>query len=96
MQLFLISIYFSLFIFKFTKSPVWSVDALEQLRWECRDQVYHNLSIWEPQLGRRHGTPPLAILSSLCLNNCTGVGSCENGITFSSPSSILVVLVING
>ncbi|CAG7830632.1 unnamed protein product [Allacma fusca] len=62
-----------------TKSTAWISDALEHLRWECRDQVYHNLSIWEPQLGRQYGTPPIAIMSSLCLNNCTGVGNCENG-----------------
>lgn len=55
------------------------MDALEQLRWECRDQVYHNITLWEPQLGRQHGTPPIGVLSSLCLNNCTALGSCDSG-----------------
>jgi len=55
------------------------MEALEQLRWECRDEVYHNVSIWEPQLGRQHGTPPHGVLSALCLSNCTGLGSCHNG-----------------
>ncbi|ODN06591.1 Kunitz-type protease inhibitor 2 [Orchesella cincta] len=62
-----------------SKSTAWTMDALEHLRWNCRYQVYHNLSTWEPQLGRQHGTPPLSILSSLCLNNCSDAGTCDHG-----------------
>ena len=52
---------------------------MEHLRWECRDQVFHNLSIWEPQLGRKYGSPPLNVLAALCVNDCSGHGECEHG-----------------
>jgi len=60
---------------------------------DCKFQVYHNLSTWEPQLGRQHGTPPLGILSSLCLNNCSDSGVCEHGMQYDSliVSSVSIV-----
>ncbi|CAB3381945.1 Hypothetical predicted protein [Cloeon dipterum] len=62
-----------------TNDSSWAAVALNNLKYDCKTEIYRNLSLWEETHDGKI-VPPSDLLSSLCINNCSGTGECKNGV----------------
>ncbi|KAF4525199.1 hypothetical protein B566_EDAN008305 [Ephemera danica] len=67
-----------------TNDTAWAAVSLNHLKYDCKTEIYRNLSLWE-QTKDGKIIPPAKILSTLCINNCSRNGICRNGVCFCNP-----------
>ena len=65
---------FYAFILSLLKSEIYIFQG------DCRESVTRNVSLWEEREGR--SAPNLVIMDTLCPNECSKHGECNNGKLF--------------